>query len=254
MGYLAKPSSTCCLKGTIHDGEPQGKFATVANVETYISQPEEGNANGNIVLYFADIWGISQNARLIMDSLACSGYLTLGLDYFQGDDISKHMSADEKFAEGFDFEAWKAKHIAFAQANVLTWIDEVKVKYGKSVTKYACVGYCFGAPYVMDGLAGDTFAAGAFAHPAFLTEQHFKSAKKPLFLSCAAKDVAFEADARRTAVGILQEIETPHHVQLFSGVEHGFALRGNITNPYERYAKEESLRGITAWFDFWLSQ
>lgn len=65
-------------------------------------------------------------------------------------------------------------------------------------------------------------------------------------------------------------------VQLFSGVEHGFALRGDMDNPYERkssasdgslrtevwvhrlrvagYVKEQSLSGIVAWFDFWLSQ
>ena len=36
------------------------------------------------------------------------------------------------------------------------------------------VGYCFGAPYVMDLLAEDWLIAGAFAHPTFLDEDHFK--------------------------------------------------------------------------------
>ena len=38
---------------------------------------------------------------------------------------------------------------------------------------HASYRYCFGAPYVCDLLAGDTCAAGAFAHPAFLKESHF---------------------------------------------------------------------------------
>lgn len=29
----------------------------------------------------------------------------------------------------------------------------------------------------MTGLAGDTFTAGAFAHPAFLKEEHFRTIK-----------------------------------------------------------------------------
>lgn len=60
-------------------------------------------------------------------------------------------------------------------------------------------------------------------------------------------------------------------VQLFQGVEHGFALRGDVNNAYERkyhssmlqgttsslvigYTKEQSLKGIAEWFDLWLPQ
>ena len=40
----------------------------------------------------------------------------------------------------FDYEAWKRKHMAFANEAVPKWVNEVKVKYGQSGTKYACVG------------------------------------------------------------------------------------------------------------------
>lgn len=33
---------------------------------------------------------------------------------------------------------------------------------------------------------------------------------------------------------MLIEDKKPYHLQLFSGVEHGFALRGNQNDPYER--------------------
>jgi len=67
-------------------------------------------------------------------------------------------------------------------------------------------------------------------------------------------DHTFDSQSRRRAVDILQEIKVPYQVQLFYGVEHGFALRGNMDNIYERYVKEQSLEGIIKWFDFWLSQ
>lgn len=42
-------------------------------------------------------------------------------------------------------------------------------------------GYCFGAPFVMDICATDKVKAGAFAHPAFLNEEHFRNLKRSYF-------------------------------------------------------------------------
>jgi len=96
--------------------------------------------------------------------------------------------------------------------------------------------------------------AGAFAHPAFLKEHHFRNLKRPLYLSCAEVDHTFDNNGRRQAIDIMQEGKKTYHLQLFSGVKHGFALRGNMDSPYERWVKEQSLKDIAAWFDFWLSQ
>lgn len=82
-GYLAKPSGDCCLKGSLHEGEPKGRVETVAGIETYISTPT-GPRNGNVVLYFPDVWGFFKNGFLVMDAFADAGYLVLGLDYFRG--------------------------------------------------------------------------------------------------------------------------------------------------------------------------
>ena len=82
--YLAKPSGECCLTGSIHKGEPRGTYETITEVETYIAKPPEGKANGHILLYFPDVWGLFTNGLLIMDGFANAGFLTLGLDYFRG--------------------------------------------------------------------------------------------------------------------------------------------------------------------------
>ena len=83
-GYIAKPSGQCCLKGSLHDGEPKGRYDTVAGINTYISEPAAGKANGNIVLYFPDVYGFFTNGLLVMDGFAEAGYLAIGLDYFRG--------------------------------------------------------------------------------------------------------------------------------------------------------------------------
>jgi len=75
--------------------------------------------------------------------------------------------------EGFDHAAWRVRHWDFASENVPKWFDAVRARYGDETTKYACTGYCFGAPFVCNLLAGDDISAGAFAHPTALKEEHF---------------------------------------------------------------------------------
>lgn len=58
------------------------------------------------------------------------------------------------------------------------WAEAVRARYGTDATRYACTGYCFGAPFVCDLLAGDLVSAGAFAHPTALKEEHFSRLKR----------------------------------------------------------------------------
>ena len=51
-----------------------------------------------------------------------------------------HRDGPKQPSEGFDFEAWKAKHTKFAEDHVPGWVEAVKSKYGKPGRKYACVG------------------------------------------------------------------------------------------------------------------
>jgi dienelactone hydrolase len=118
--------------------------------------------------------------------------------------------------------------------------------------------YCFGAPYVCNSLATSTDGqlpvceVGAFAHPAFLKEHHLRHIERPLFLSCSEIDHTFDTESRRRALDILSADGKQYNLQLFSGVQHGFALRGDMSKPYERWVKEQSLASITTWFDYWL--
>ena len=81
---LAKPADLCCLKGSFYSGKPQGKTEQIDGVETYVATPDPSFANGNILLYFPDAWGLHTNSYLLMDAFASCGYLTLGVDYFLG--------------------------------------------------------------------------------------------------------------------------------------------------------------------------
>lgn len=139
--YLAKPSGQCCLRGNIHESEPRGTYQTIGGMKTYIARPPPGRSNGNIVLYFADVWGLFNNGLLIVHGFADAGYLTLACDYFRDDPVWKHRKdRNDKSDPDFDYEAWKRKHIAFADEMVPGWVCEVKSQFGSSTTRFACVG------------------------------------------------------------------------------------------------------------------
>lgn len=57
---------------------------TVVGIETYVVRPRDDRANGHILFYFPDVWGMFRNGLLVMDGFADAGYLTVGLDYFNG--------------------------------------------------------------------------------------------------------------------------------------------------------------------------
>lgn len=154
---------------------------------------------------------------------------------------------DQPLPASFDQPAWRARHVAFADGNVPKWTAAVAEKYGNNAdttttttTRYGVVGYCFGAPYVCNLLAGtDTttttvnISAGAFAHPTLLKEEHFTCISKPILLSCAENDHAFPTEARNKAVDVLQRDQKVYHLQLFQGVAHGFATRADLNDPYQ---------------------
>ncbi|KAN0100021.1 CHAT domain containing protein [Tylopilus felleus] len=100
---------------------------------------------------------------------------------------------------------------------------------------------------IMRGRGRDKWGS-ALAHPASLEESHFEKVKRPLLLSCSEDDFTFPLEARRRAEDILVANKTGYFIQVFSGVAHGFAIRGNMDVPDERWAKEESARGIKEWF------
>ena len=257
--YLAQPSGECCLTGHLHTGKPLGKFEQIDNITTYISHPPASKANGHILLYYADVFGMFTNGLLVMDSFADAGYLVVGLDYFNGDPVYLHRENGKWTDTTQTFDQWKDKYTAVAEEYIPRWIEAIKKQFGKEDTKYACVGYCFGAPYVCESLAPSKSnggkpicTAGAFAHPAFLKEHHFRELQNPLFLSCAETDHTFGTADRNRAIDMMIEDKKKYQLQLFSGVAHGFALRCNLADPYEREVKEQSLRGIVEWFDFWL--
>lgn len=94
---LAKPTSACCVTdgSSYQSNDSESKLEQIGGLETYVSQPDASNANGNILLFFPDAFGLCAKNYLLMDRFAALGYLVLGVDYFMGVRIGLcvHMSS-----------------------------------------------------------------------------------------------------------------------------------------------------------------
>ncbi|RDW79350.1 hypothetical protein BP6252_03988 [Coleophoma cylindrospora] len=252
---IAKPADLCCLKGAFHTGEPTGSIEQIEGIDTYVARPQPKRSNANVVLFFPDAFGLHMNSFLMMDAFAECGYLTLGVDYFLGDPVTKH-SLTPLSDPNFDFEAWKSKHLTSSEEVSAKWVKGVKEKYGTSENvEFACVGYCWGARFVCQQLSTEGICkVGAIAHPSFLKESDIFKVNKPIFLSVPSIDKLFAPAERSRMVAILAEDDKQFNMQIFAKVGHGFASRARLTDPYEKWAKEQSFKSFVDWFDFWLSK
>jgi len=241
---LAAAPGDCCFTGFKHTGTATGTTTTIADVSTYVSVPKQVQAGPKkVIFFFADVFGpFNLNNQLVQDYFASCGFTVLGPDYFFGDPIQNHNNE-----VGWDQAEWMGKSRKKAVECIPKWVEAAKLIYGLDA-KYCAVGYCFGGPHAVNTATTGNLVAAAFAHPAFLDESHFENIKVPLLMSCAETDSTFPAKSRRRAEDILVQRKFQYHIQVFSGVSHGFASKGNLEDPNVLWAKEESARGIAQWF------
>lgn len=83
-------------------------------------------------------------------------------------------------------------------------------------------------------------------------EEELKAINGPLSIAAAATDAIFTRELRHKSETILEESGHPYQITLYGGVEHGFSIRGDVTKPHIKLAKEQAFLQAVAWFDRWL--
>lgn len=249
----SNPPAECCTIGVKHSGEPTGQLIKVAGKwDAYLATPPEGKAReGKGILYLPDVIGIWQNSKLMADQYAANGYLTLVLDEFNGDPLSLNRTGD------FDFMGWlqngsdgKNPHTKEAVDPIVeAAIKTLKNDYG--IKKLGAVGYCFGAKYVVRHYK-DGIEVGYLAHPSFVDEEELEAITGPLSIAAAETDDIFPAEKRHKSEEILKKTGQPYQINLYSGVSHGFSVRGKVEVQVERFAKEQAFLQAVTWFNEFL--
>ncbi|KAB5576268.1 dienelactone hydrolase family protein [Coniochaeta sp. 2T2.1] len=240
----SNPPGLCCLNGFKHEGTPEGKTKQIGDIPTYIASPTDTSHAGKAIIYLSDVFGISNNGMLLADEFARQGYLTVYPDLLQGD----HLAPDDFFSGRVDMVEWASRHGPDAVDPVIeATIDYVRNTLG--IKKAAAVGYCFGGKYVARFLRENKLDSGFTAHPSFMSVEELSGVEKPFAIAAAEHDTIFPQQNRIESENILSKSKQRFQINLYSGVSHGFGVRGDLSVPAELFAKEAALTQAVAWFN-----
>ncbi|OLN87107.1 Protein AIM2-like protein 6 [Colletotrichum chlorophyti] len=246
----SNPPGKCCTVGVKHEGTPQGKTISVAGkYDGYLAEaPADKAHKGAGILFLADVFGIWSNSQLLADQFAANGYTTLIVDLFNKDQLTLPRP------DGFDIFKWLNEGSDGKNPHTKEAVDPIvadSIKFLQSeynITKLGAVGYCFGGKYVVRHYQNG-INAGFVAHPSFVEEDELAAITGPLSIAAAETDSIFPTEKRHKSEEILQKTGLPYQINLFSGVEHGFAVRCDLNDKKQKFAKEQAFYQAVAWFD-----
>lgn len=235
-------------------------------VSTYIAYPPDRSTK-NAILFLTDGNGHRFiNAHLMADQFAARGFLVVMPDLFHGDPIPVDHGPD------FDIMGWYNQHLPDKVDPIVNAIlGEMRTTLG--CQRVGAVGYCFGGKYVCRYLKAGKLNAGFVAHPTMVTVEELEGVEGPLSIAAASElsrtvyfltllmltngqvvDPVFTTANRHESEGILARVGVPFQINLFSDVEHGFAVRCDPAEPRQRFAKESVFEQAVAWFDRYVKE
>jgi dienelactone hydrolase len=214
----------------------------------YIARPPEGTAvkANKAVLYLTDVMGLqlAQN-KLLADSFARAGYLTVAPDMFNSTPALRDLNE-----VGPDTTLFLSIHTNAETDPVV----EATMKYMRAslgVTRIGATGYCFGGRYSFRAATLGAQAAFA-AHPSRLEDSEISAITAPASVAAAETDNSLTPEKRAAFQALLQKTGQPYSFAVYGGTNHGFAVRANVTDPKQKFAKEEAFFQAVRWFDTWL--
>ncbi|KAG1743127.1 dienelactone hydrolase [Suillus lakei] len=240
-----------CIQGVRHEGEPSGILETIADVACYVATPTVDYSKDKVILLLPDAYGIELiNAQLLADDFAKNGFKVVAIDYFNGDGLPADRVLNDKT---FDFRGWLATHDAEATRPPLDRvIAALKVE---GVTKFGATGYCFGGRYTFDLAFDNIIQCAVVSHPSLLNlpddlETYFAQAKAPLLINSCENDRLFPAEAQAKADELFGngKFAPGYRREYFPGCTHGFAVRGDLSDPLVKAGKEGSFMASVEFF------
>lgn len=82
-----------------------------------------------------------------------------------------------------------------------------------------------------------------------MTEEELAAINGPLSIAAAQTDTIFTTELRHKSETILIGTKQPFQINLFSGVEHGFAMRADLSVPAQKFGREQAFLQAVAWFN-----
>jgi len=242
-----------CVKGVTHEGTPNGKWEKIGGVDAYVATPTGEYPQNKAILFLSDAFGPQlHNNQLLADDFAANGLKTIVLDYFNGDPIPADALSPGKT---FNLGDWLPNHTPEKTRPTLDKVVEALKSVG--VTEFAATGYCFGGRYTFDLAFENIIKVAVVSHPSLLKvpedlEKYATTSKAPLLINSCTVDQQFPLEASAKADEIFKDFAPGYKREYFEGCAHGFAVRGDLSDPKVKAGKEGSFKASVEWIKKYL--
>ncbi|KAJ7441958.1 dienelactone hydrolase endo-1,3,1,4-beta-D-glucanase [Mycena galericulata] len=238
-----------CIKGVTHEGTPEGKIETIGDIKCYVATPAGDYPKEKVILFLTDVFGITLlNNQLLADDFARNGFKTILPDYLNGDPVPPDALNS---GSNFDLMKWLVPHGAPESRPPIDKV--VAALKADGVTSIGAVGFCFGGRWVFDLAFENLISAAATAHPSQIKvpadlEKYVAVSKAPLLLNTCTIDAQFPHEAQAKADEIFKGFAPGYRREYFEGCTHGFAVRGDLSDPKVKAGKEGAFKATVEWF------
>jgi carboxymethylenebutenolidase len=225
-------------------------------MNTFVVHPEEGGPFP-VVLFYMDAPGKREELHDMARRIAAVGYFVVlpNLYYRRSRDYFLKERTEAGMAEMFAHMATLDRATTERDTHaLLAFVDADPAADGKRI---GAVGYCMGGPIVMWAAAdfADRLACIASIHGANMATERPDSPHRMAskircesYFACAEMDKwAPPADIDKLATS-LRAAGTPHRIEWYPGVEHGFVFPHRV-GVYDRAAAERHYERVFALFD-----
>ncbi|KAH9998000.1 dienelactone hydrolase endo-1,3,1,4-beta-D-glucanase [Russula vinacea] len=224
-----------CISGVRYEGTAEGTYEEINGIKTYVAAPKVDHPKDKAVIYLTDIFGLELPNNLAL----------VAPDLFEGD-----PAPPDALTGTFDLPTWLGKHSAeHTRKRVRKVIENLK---GKDITVYGATGYCYGARLVFDLAFDNVIHAAVVAHPALLEPKDFdtyiEKSKVPILINSCEEDNTFPKSFAEAADKKFEGFAPGYRRTYYEGASHGFAVRGDVSKPTVKAAKEGAFKESVQWF------
>ena len=225
-------------------------------MQTYICHPERGSSP--VVLLFMDAYGIREELREMARRIATSGYYVMvpNLYYRMGvHELGPIPEPGDDRRINRLTACVQSLSISVVLNDVGSLLAFADVEAAAAAGPIGCVGYCMSGRFAIAAAAErpDRVKAAASIYGTWLVSDdplspHRAACRAPgeLYFACAEIDHWVPLDVVATLRKTLTDFRARAEVEIYAGVEHGFAFKGRAS--YDRVAEERHWERLFALF------
>lgn len=250
-------SGECCKSGYNWSATPVGTEQTIHGLPSYVTKSK--NATGkNVLVFFTDIWSWRlTNSRVLADAFAdASDDLIVYMpDLFEGELLEPDVMEDEEKRKNFDLMAFIGRHPPDRVCPMIGSYLEAIRKTDNPQT-VGGVGYCYGAlgAIVFAGAGPKNSTGKALldyticAHPSLMSPADIEAISKPILFLVPEHDFAFTQELVDVTKKNFADASPDQYKYVhFDGLQHGFAVRGDLRDPAQLKGMEKARDEAIAW-------